>query len=151
EGEAQKRSYPNSFGRHQGTGGWELVQAMRLVENAPRIAEEAIGLLSATQCPSELTTLVIDPTQMALQVHESCGHAVELDRVLGMEAAYAGTSFLTRDRLGIQYGSQHVNIVAHATAPGGLGTFGWDDEAVPAASTPTVPEGRFLNYLSSRE
>ena len=88
---------------------------------------------------------------MALQVHESCGHAVELDRVLGMEAAYAGTSFLTPDRMGMQYGSEHVNIVADATVPTGLGTFGWDDEGVPASTTPLVQEGRFVDYLSSRE
>src|SRR6185503_5385307 len=90
EGEVQQRSYPNSFGRHQGTGGWEIIVAMQLVENAPRMAEQAVALLTAPQCPSDVTTVVIDGTQMALQVHESCGHATELDRVLGMEAAYAG-------------------------------------------------------------
>src|SRR5437879_12448459 len=87
----------------------------------------------------------------ARQVHESCGHAVELDRVLGMQAAYAGTSFLTPDKLGLQYGSPHVSIVADATVPGGLGTFGWDDEGVPAASTPIIENGRFVDYISSRE
>ncbi|HZT05571.1 MAG TPA: TldD/PmbA family protein [Chloroflexota bacterium] len=151
DGEVQTRSFPNSFGRHQGCGGWELVQRMRLVENAPRIAEEAVALLSAPQCPSDVTTVIIDPTQMALQVHESCGHAVELDRVLGMEAAYAGTSFLTPDRIGFQYGSEHVTIVADATVPGGMGTFGWDDEGVPATVTPIVDHGRFVDYLTSRE
>src|SRR5581483_3691352 len=85
------------------------------------------------------------------QVHESCGHAVELDRVLGMEAAYAGTSFLLPDRLGMQYGSEHVTIVADATVPGGMGTFGWDDEGVPAQATPLVQNGRFVDYLTSRE
>jgi len=151
DGEVQQRSFPNSFGRHQGTGGWELIEAMQLVENAPRMAEQAVALLSAPQWPSAVTTVVIDPTQMALQVHESCGHAVELDRVLGMEAAYAGTSFLTPDKIGMQYGSEHVNIVADATVPTGLGTFGWDDEGVPASVTPLVTAGRFVDYLSSRE
>ena len=151
EGEVQQRSFPNSFGRHQGTGGWELIEAMQLVENAPRMAEQAVLLLGAPQCPSEFTTVVIDPTQMALQVHESCGHAVELDRVLGMEAAYAGTSFLTPDKIGMKYGSEHVNIVADATVPTGLGTFGWDDEGVPAGFTPLISGGRFVDYLSSRE
>ena len=151
DGEVQQRSFPNSFGRHQGTGGWELIEAMQLAENAPRMAEQAVALLSAPHCPSDVTTVVIDPTQMALQVHESCGHAVELDRVLGMEAAYAGTSFLTPDRVGTRYGSEHVNIVADATSPTGLGTFGWDDEGVPASTTPLVSEGRFVDYLSSRE
>jgi TldD protein len=151
DGEVQQRSWPNSFGRHQGTGGWELIEDMQLVENAPRMAEQAVALLTAPHCPSDVTTVVIDPTQMALQVHESCGHAVELDRVLGMEAAYAGTSFLTPDRFGMAYGSEHVNIVADATSPTGLGTFGWDDEGVPASTTPLVKDGRFVDYLSSRE
>ena len=151
DGEVQQRSFPNSFGRHQGTAGWEFVEAMQLVENAPRMAEQAVALISAPHCPSQVTTLVIDPTQTALQVHESCGHAVELDRVLGMEAAYAGTSFLTPDRMGMRYGSEHVNIVADATVPSGLGTFGWDDEGVAASTTPLVREGKFVDYLSSRE
>jgi TldD protein len=89
---------------------------------------------------------------LALQVHESCGHPIELDRVFGAEAAYAGTSFLTPDRLGaFQYGSPVVNLTAEALRPGGLGTFGWDDEGVPAASTPVVQAGRFVGYLMSRE
>ena len=89
---------------------------------------------------------------MALQVHESCGHPTELDRVLGMEASFAGTSFLTTDNLGeLQYGSPLVNIDADATAPGGLGTFGWDDEGVPAQNVPIVSAGRFVGYLTSRE
>lgn len=151
DGEVQQRSYPNSFGRQQGTGGWELVLGMGLVEHAPLMAEQAVELLRAPACEPDSTTVIIDATQMALQVHESCGHAVELDRVLGMEAAYAGTSFLTPDRLGMRYGSEHVNIVADATSPTGLGTFGWDDEGVAAAVTPLVQQGRFVDYLSSRE
>jgi TldD protein len=151
DGDVEQRSWPNSFGRHQGTGGWEIVQAMKLVENAPRMAEEAVALLTALRCPSETTTVIIDPTQMALQVHESCGHAVELDRVLGMEAAYAGTSFLTPDRRGMRYGSEHVNIVADSTVALGLGTYGWDDEGVAASRTPLVTRGEFVGYLSSRE
>ena len=89
---------------------------------------------------------------MGLQVHESCGHAIELDRVMGAEAAFAGTSFLTTDKLGgFQYGSECVNITADSVRLPGLGTFGWDDEGVPAQSTPVVENGRFLGYLMSRE
>lgn len=151
-GEVQKRSYPNSFGRHQGTAGWEFIEDMRLVEHAPRIAEEAVALLTAKPCPSGVTTLILDGTQTALQVHESCGHPIELDRVLGYEASYAGTSFLTVDKLGhFRYGSEHVNLTADATIPGGLGTFGFDDEGVPAQRTPIVREGIFVGYLTSRE
>ena len=152
DGEQQVRSWPNSAGGQHVTGGFEAVRAMELPQNAQRIAEEAVALLSAEDCPSEVTTLVIDSSQMALQVHESCGHPIELDRVLGMEASFAGTSFLTLDKLGsLRYGSEHVNIDADATAPGGLGTFGYDDEGVPAQNVPIVSGGEFVGYLTSRE
>lgn len=152
DGEAQKRSYPNSFGRHQGTAGFEFIEAMDLPGNGARIAEQAVQLLTAEPCPSGVMTVILDPTQVALQLHESCGHPIELDRVLGTEAAYAGTSFLTLDKLGtFQYGSEQVTISADATVPTGLGTFGWDDEGVPAQRSVIVRAGRFENYLSSRE
>ncbi len=88
-------------------------------------------------------TIVLDPSQLYLQVHESCGHPTELDRVFGTEASYAGTSFLTTDKLdsGFRYGSDLIDIVADATAPGGLGTFGWDDEGVAAQSVPLIQYG----------
>jgi len=88
-----------------------------------------------------------------MQVHESCGHPSELDRVYGTEASYAGTSFLTTDKLdeGFRYGSDLIDIVADATAPGGMGTFGWDDEGVAAQAVPLVRNGIFSGYLTSRE
>ncbi|HEX7587436.1 MAG TPA: TldD/PmbA family protein [Anaerolineae bacterium] len=152
-GEVQVRSYPNSVGRHQQTRGYEFVLEQKLVENAGRVAEEAVALLRADQCPSyDATTVILDSSQVALQVHESCGHPIELDRVLGTEAAFAGTSFLTPDKLGkFQYGSQFVNITADATIPGGLGTFGFDDEGVPAQKTDIVKNGLFVGYMTSRE
>ncbi|HKR98963.1 MAG TPA: TldD/PmbA family protein, partial [Candidatus Dormibacteraeota bacterium] len=97
--EVQTRSYPNSFGRHQLCAGWEMVEEMDLPGNAGRLAEEAVALLTADECPAGRMTLILDATQAAMQVHESCGHPTELDRVLGYEAAYAGTSFLTPDLL----------------------------------------------------
>jgi TldD protein len=152
DGEIQQRSYPNSFARDQRTGGWEVVLAMDLEANAERIAAEAVALLSADPCPCQVTTLILGPTQLALQVHESCGHPTELDRVFGSEAAYAGTSFLTPDKLdGFRYGSRVVNLTADATIPGGLGTFGYDDEGVPAQRVPLVQAGVFVGYLNSRE
>ncbi len=152
-GEVQVRSYPNSGGRNQATRGFEFVLEQHLVENAARIAEEAVALLSADQCPSyDAATIILDGSQVALQVHESCGHPIELDRVLGTEAAYAGTSFLTPDKLNnFRYGSEVVNITADATIPGGLGTFGFDDEGVPAQKTEIVANGMFVGYLTSRE
>jgi len=150
--DVQKRSYPNSFGRHQATMGYELVDSLDLVGNAPRVGEEAVRLLTAPVCPSMVTTIILDATQLALQVHESCGHPTELDRVFGTEASYAGTSFLTLDKLGkLRYGSEIVDITADATIPGGLGSFGYDDEGVPAQRTPLVKDGMFVGYLTSRE
>ncbi|MDP9020597.1 MAG: TldD/PmbA family protein, partial [Actinomycetota bacterium] len=152
EDETQTRSYPNSFGGDFGGGGYELVRRLDLVGQAPRVAEEAVQLLDADPCPAGTTTLVLDGSQVSLQVHESIGHAIELDRVLGSEAAYAGTSFLTpADRGRLRYGSALLNVVADATTPGALGTFGYDDEGVPATSTPVVSEGVFRGFLSSRE
>ena len=152
EGEVQRRSYPNSVGRHQGTEGWEFIERWDLASSAQRVGEEAAELLRAKPCPSGVTTVILDGSQVALQIHESCGHAIELDRVLGTEAAFAGTSFLTTDKLGsFKYGSPSVNITADATIPGGLGTFGYDDEGVPAHSTPVVRDGLFVGYLTSRE
>ncbi len=152
EGEVQQRSYPNSVGRHQGTEGWEFVERYDLEGNAQRVGEEATALLTARPCPAGVTTIILDGSQLGLQVHESCGHATELDRVLGTEAAYAGTSFLTTDKLGgFRYGSAVVNLTADATIAGGLGTFGYDDEGVPAQRTPLVADGLFVGYLTSRE
>ena len=106
----------------------------RLEREAPRVGEQAAALLRADACPAGITTIVVDSEQMELQVHESVGHPTELDRVYGTEAAYAGTSFLKPHDLGsLRYGSEHMNVTADATTPGGLGTFGYDDEGVPAA------------------
>ena len=150
--EVQNRSYPNSFGRHQGAGGYEYITALQLDLHGQRIGEEAVKLLSAPQCPSGVKTLILDASQVALQVHESCGHPTELDRVFGMEAAYAGTSFMTPEKLRhLQYGSSKVTITADALTPTGLGTFGWDDEGVPAQRSFLIQEGLFVGYLTSRE
>jgi TldD protein len=152
ENEVQRRSYPQSASGQHVSGGFEAIREMQLAANAQRIAEEAVALLDAPQCPSGVMTLIVDSPQLALQVHESCGHPIELDRVLGMEASFAGTSFLTLDKLDrLQYGSEIVNMEADATAPGGLGTFGFDDEGVAAQKVPIVTAGRLVGYLTSRE
>ena len=152
-GEVQVRSYPTSMGRQQVTAGWEAVLGWDLPGNASRIANEAVALLTADPCPIEIRTdLILGGDQVALQVHESCGHPTELDRVYGSEAAYAGTSFLTPEKLGnFHYGSEVVNLTADSIRPLGLGTFGWDDEGIPAQSTPLVKNGLFVGYLMSRE
>ena len=150
--EHQRRSYPDSGGGWGG-GGYELIRGLALTDHAEPLAEEAVALLTAPQCPSGRMTIILDPSQLYLQVHESCGHPTELDRVFGTEASYAGTSFLTPDKLaeGFRYGSDLIDIVADATAPGGMGTFGWDDEGVAAQAVPLVKGGIFVGYLSSRE
>jgi TldD protein len=152
--EIQKRSYPNSFGGQHMLGGYELVESFALAENAPRVAEEAVALHQAAQCPEGTRTLVLDGSQLGLQIHESVGHPIELDRVLGMEANMAGTSFLTLDKLNtLRYGTDIVNVVADARLEhgAGLGTFGYDDEGVPAQCIPIITGGQFTGYLSDRE
>ncbi|MBA4319865.1 MAG: peptidase C69, partial [Flavobacterium sp.] len=150
--DVQIRSYPNSHEGQLEATGFEMVHEQKLEENAPRIAEEAIKLLSAKQCPTGKKDIIIDGTQLVLQVHESCGHPVELDRVFGTEASYAGTSFLNTEKLGeFRYGSNVVNITADATIPGALGSFGFDDEGIPAQRQEIIKNGIFVGYLTSRE
>jgi len=152
--EIQKRSYPNSFGGQHQCKGYELIDELKLVENARRIGEQAVALHKADRCPQGNMNLVLDSSQLGLQIHESIGHPIELDRVLGMEANFAGTSFLTLEKLRtLRYGSDLVNVVADATeAHGpGLGTFAFDDEGVAAQCTPIITNGLFTGYISSRE
>jgi TldD protein len=152
--EIQKRSYPNSFGGQWQNKGYELIEELKLLENARRIAEEAVALHKADQCPEGKFDLILDSSQLGLQIHESVGHPIELDRVLGMEANFAGTSFLTLEKLHtLRYGSDLVNVVADARQEHGpgLGTFGFDDEGVAAQSISIITKGLFTGYLSSRE
>ncbi len=152
--EIQKRSYPNSFGGQWQNKGYELIDELKLLKNARRIGEEAVALHSADQCPEGVFDIILDSSQLGLQIHESVGHPIELDRVLGMEANFAGTSFLTLDKLRtLKYGSELVNVVADARQEHGpgLGTFAFDDEGVPAQCTPIISNGLFTGYLSSRE
>jgi TldD protein len=152
--EIQKRSYPNSFGGQHMLKGYELVEELRLLENAPRVAEEAVALHQADQCPEGTFDLILDSSQLGLQIHESIGHPIELDRVLGTEANFAGMSFLTLDRLRrLKCGSEIVNVVCDARMEHGLGlgTFAFDDEGVPAQSADIIRDGLFTGYMTSRE
>ena len=154
DGEIQKRSYPNSFGGQHQLKGYELIEEWNLVENAARIADEAVALHGADQCPEGEFDLILDSSQLGLQIHESIGHPIELDRVLGSEANYAGMSFLTLDQLNrLRYGSEIVNVVCDARPEHGpgLGTFAFDDEGVPAQSTEIIRNGLFTGYMTSRE
>jgi TldD protein len=151
DGEVQRRSYPMPGGDFAARG-YEFVEEMKLLENAERVREEAIQLLTADECPSGKKDIIIDSSQLSLQIHESCGHAAELDRALGTEISYAGGSFLTPDKLGkLRYGSRIINIYADATIPGSIGSFGYDDEGVKAQRFPIIKEGVFVGYLTSRD
>ncbi|GAC1330602.1 MAG: TldD/PmbA family protein [Mycobacteriales bacterium] len=151
DGETQRRSYPGIRGQF-GTSGWELVRSLDFLGHAPRVAQEALALLSAPLCPESRTDLILGGEQMALQIHESVGHAVELDRILGWEAAFAGTSWLGLAQLGsLRFGSELMNVTADATLPGALGSFGYDDEGTPARAVPIVEAGTWVGVLSGRD
>ncbi|MEA2332418.1 MAG: TldD protein [Thermoleophilaceae bacterium] len=150
--ESQVRSYPASHGGHVGQAGYEHFITLDLPGEAPRVSAEAVALLTAPACPPGRTTLLLAGEQLGLQLHESVGHAVELDRVLGREASYAGTSFVPADAIGsLRFGSEHVSVTADATNPGGLGSFRWDDEGVEGHTVPIVRAGVLAGFLSSRE
>jgi TldD protein len=152
KGDVQKRSYPMSFGGQYLSMGYELVTSLKLIENAEKTREEAVALLTAKSCPSGKKDLVLDGTQLALQIHESCGHPSELDRVLGLEENYAGRSFLTLEKYGkFRYGSDKVTLMADSTVPGGLATMGYDDDGVRAQRWPVVKNGVFVGYQTNRE
>jgi TldD protein len=155
----QRRSYPQSVPRsikgQRGdfaTAGWEYVESLRLAEEAPRVGDEARALLTAAPCASGRTDLIVAGTQMALVVHECFGHPAELDRALGAEASLAGGSYLQPELRGkLQAASPVVTITADATLRGGMGSFGYDDEGVPAHRTVILEDGVFRGYLTSRE
>jgi TldD protein len=133
-------------------GGWESIEKMALPARADKLGGEAVLLLAAEECPSGTYDVVITPRQMFLQIHESVGHPTELDRIMGSEAAFAGRSFVAPQDIGqLQYGSPHVNIVADATCPGGLGTFAYDDEGTPAQNIPLITRGMLTGLQTARD
>ncbi len=149
--DAQERSYPGDIGLYQ-SGGWEVVEAAALRENAARIGEEATQLLDAPQCPSGTCDVVLGGSQVSLQIHESLGHAAELDRIMGWEANFSGTSFLSPAQLGtLQYGSKHVTIVIDNTLPRGFATAGYDDEGSKSVTSDIVRDGVLVGFEMSRD
>ncbi len=152
DGVYQMRSHPSAHTGSSSQAGWEYVEGLGLEREAPRVAEEAAALLQADECPSGEMDVVLDAEQMTLQVHESVGHPIELDRIYGTEAAYAGTSFLRVEDLGtLRYGSEAMSVTADPTTPGGLGSFAFDDEGVPASREAIVEGGILRGFLTSRE
>uniref|UniRef100_A0A7C3J6W8 TldD/PmbA family protein n=1 Tax=candidate division WOR-3 bacterium TaxID=2052148 RepID=A0A7C3J6W8_UNCW3 len=148
----QVRSYPASFGGQYYSGGYEIIEQMELLQNAERIRDEAIALLTAPQCPDDVKDIIIGGAQMVLQIHESVGHATELDRVLGYEENYAGSSFATLEKYKkFRYGSKIVNLFADATIPMGLATQGYDDDGVKSQRWDIVKDGILVGYMTNRE
>ena len=150
-GRAATRSYPNCLGGGFAQAGFEFIQKADLIRQAERIAKEAEELLTAPPAPCGKLDLVLCGSQLALQLHETFGHALDLGRALGCEESLAGGSFLTPEKLGEEVASHFVNITADSTAPGGPGSFGFDDEGTPAQKLPLVRSGRVVGFLTSRE
>lgn len=150
-GDAQARMWPGDRGLYQ-SGGWEIVEAAQLAQNAQRIGEEAHALLSAPQCPSGIMDIVLGGSQVSLQIHESCGHAAELDRILGWEANFSGTSFLSPAGLGtLKYGSERVTIEIDNLLPRGIATAGYDDEGSKSVRSDIVRNGVLVGFETSRD
>lgn len=152
DGEFQRRTYPNPFGGDYQAEGWEFIERLDLRKKAAQVRDEALALLSAPKAPAGRFDLIVSSAQLALQVHESCGHPTELDRALGLEISLAGGSFLQPSMLGnFRYGSDIVHIVADATVPGSIGSFAFDDDGVPAQRFDLVRDGMFVDYLTGRD
>ena len=152
DGEFQRRTYPNPFGGDFQAEGWEFIDRLDLAKKGLRIRDEVLALLAAPKAPAGRFDLIIGSSQLALQVHESCGHPTELDRAMGLEISLAGGSFLQPEMLGnFRYGSDLINIVADATVPRSIGSFGFDDDGVPAQRFPLIDRGLFVDYLTGRD
>ncbi len=147
----QQRSH-NGHLAHCYQGGWELFLQPNLWEQAQQVGEQAIELLTAAECPTTTTTLVLAPDQMMLQIHESVGHPLELDRILGDERNYAGGSFVKPEDFGqLSYGSPQMNITFNPTVSGEFASYSFDDTGAPASREYLVREGKLLRGLGSLE
>ncbi len=132
--------------------GYELIEEADMLREAPRVARQAVEKVKAPAVDAGRYDLVLDPEHLSLTIHESCGHPSELDRALGYEANYAGTSFLTPEKRGIfRYGSPHVNLVADNTEPETLASTGYDDDGVACQKWDVVRDGIFVGYCTNRE
>ena len=140
--DVQTRGGPGDFGLYQ-SGGYEVIERARLGALTPEYGREAVLLANAPALPTGVRDLILDGSVLNLQMHESIGHALELDRSLGWEANFSGVSWATPDKVGsLKYGSSLLNIHADNTLAGGMATVGYDDEAVKPAIVPLIEEGR---------
>jgi len=134
------------------TGGWEVAEEAEMLESAERIAAEAVEMTTAKPLGMGLKDLVLTPSHAMLTIHEIVAHATELDRVLGYEANYAGTSFVKLSDVGkLKYGSKLMNITGDRTMPGGMATVGFDDDGVKTTEFPIVRDGILVGLQTNRE
>lgn len=132
--------------------GYQMIEEAALLEEATRVGEEAVAQLKGVPCPVGKKDLILHPTHLCLTMHESIGHATELDRVLGMEESLAGSSFATHDQLGaLKYGSPHMNVVCDNIMPYGLASRGWDDDGVEGQRWRLIENGILVDYQTGRE
>ena len=142
----------NGFRAHCYQGGWELFPPPDLWARAAQVGEQAVELLTAEECPTGPTSLVLAPDQMMLQIHESVGHPLELDRILGDERNYAGGSFVKPKDFGsLSYGSPLMNITFDPTASGEFASYDFDDTGAPATREFLIKDGQLLRGLGSLE
>ena len=135
----------------QASAGWEYVPEMNLEENAQRIREEVVEHLSAPAVKPGKKDLLLMPNHLMLTIHESVAHPTELDRALGYEANYAGTSYVTMDKIGKRIASEHCTFIGDRTSPRALATCGYDDDGVKTSSFTIIDKGIFRNYQTTRE
>jgi TldD protein len=132
--------------------GWETIDRQLFVENADRIVREMNQVRSAEECPKEDRSVILLPGIMFLQTHETIGHALELDRILGYELAFAGGSFVTLNDFGsLRYGSPRLTVRADATLPNSPGSFGYDDDGVPAQNNVLIDKGILVGAITGRQ
>jgi len=146
-GIARSRSYVPT----QSSAGWEYVAEMNLEENAARIREEVLEHLAAPPVKAGKKDLLLMPSHLMLTIHESVGHPTELDRALGYEANYAGTSYITPDKIGKRIASDHITIVGDRTSPRALATCGYDDDGVKTSQFTIIDRGIFKTYQTTRD
>ena len=150
-GDAQMRGGPGDFGLFQ-SGGWEVVERADLLTNGPKYGEEAVQLVTAPALPEMTTSMILTGAVLNLQMHESIGHPLELDRSLGWEANFSGISWATPDKVGkLRYGSDKLNITCDNTLPLGMATVGYDDEGVKPQPVPMIEQGILRAFESSRD
>ena len=150
QGVSHQRKY--RLGREGATRGWESVDRRFFGEHADRIVEELNQVLAADDCPRENRSVILLPGIMYLQTHETIGHALELDRILGYELAYAGGSFVTLGDFGaLRYGSEKLTARADGTVPNSPGSFGFDDDGVPAQDTVLIDKGVLVGAVTGRQ